>query len=127
MENTDILNLTDRAATKAMSDLAFRKALVEDGNAAIKSEFKEEIPVKVTFHEFREKKFVFVLPAKATDGQLSDDDLVAVSGGQGELKVMSNISNIDLQNVMNAYACFPRNIKSDRDIKLAGSENNIMF
>ena len=96
MQKERIFSLTDRAAAKAMVDSVFRAALVKDANAAIKNEFYEELPLKVTFHEFSDNKLVFVLPAKAKEGELSDDALSGVSGGFGG----------DI-GAGSGYACFP--------------------
>ena len=100
MPKERIFSLTDRAAAKAMVDSVFRAALVKDANAAIKNEFYEELPLKVTFHEFFDDKLVFVLPAKAKEGELSDDVLAEVSGGLSGVSVQSNFASTD-------YGCFP--------------------
>ncbi len=52
MQKERIFSLTDRAAEKAMKDSTFRAVLVKDANEAIKNELNEELPLKVTFHEF---------------------------------------------------------------------------
>ena len=83
MDNNEILKLGDAAARKARTDVEFRKRLVADGNKAIKEEYGKEFPVKVTFHDFTDKKLTFVLPAKAKQGELGDDALSAVTGGVG--------------------------------------------
>lgn len=95
MQKERIFSLTDKAAAKAMKDSAFRAELVQDANEAIKNEFNEELPLKVTFYEFNDKKVVFVLPAKAKEGELSDDALSEVSGGR----------SVTFSST--AYACFP--------------------
>lgn len=97
MQKERIFSLTDRAAAKAMVDSVFRAALVKDANAAIKNEFNEEVPLKISFHEFSDSKLVFVLPAKAKEGELSDDALSGVSGGFGG----------DIGDDVMGYACFP--------------------
>lgn len=102
MQKERIFSLTDRAAAKAMVDSVFRAALVKDANAAIKNEFYEELPLKVTFHEFSDDKLVFVLPAKAKEGELSDDALSSVSGGTS----VKSSEGVQVAAVM-GYACFP--------------------
>ena len=81
MDNNEILKLGDAAARKALTDVEFRKRLVADGNKAIKEEYGKEFPVKVTFHDFTDKKLTFVLPAKTEHGELDDDALSYVTGG----------------------------------------------
>ncbi len=81
MTNNEILKLDGDAATKALTDVEFRRRMAADGNKTIKEEYGKECPVKVTFHEVTDKKLPFVLPAKAKDGELGDDVLRGVSGG----------------------------------------------
>lgn len=50
MNNNEILKLADDAATKALTDVEFRKRLAADGNKTIKDEYGKDFPVKVTFH-----------------------------------------------------------------------------
>ena len=112
MDNNEILKLGDAAARKALTDVEFRKRLVADGNKAIKEEYGKEFPVKVTFHDFTDKKLTFVLPAKTEHGELGDDALSSVTGG---------LRDIDLPPVFNMrfksrsvhksglmYAVYPR-------------------
>ena len=105
MQKERIFSLTDRAAAKAMKDSTFRAALVKDANAAIKNEFYEELPLKVTFHEFSDNKLVFVIPNKPKEGVLSDDALSSVSGGLSGVSVQGNFASTD-------YGCFPDYISS---------------
>lgn len=103
--------IIDKATKKAMENKKFRKSLVEDANKAIKSEYNEDLPIKVTFHEFDDKKLVFVLPKELVSDELSDDTLGSVSGGR--------IGPIDLgprHLPRMAYACFPRLSKPKIDI-----------
>ena len=95
--------IIDKATEKAMGNEEFRKSLVEDANKAIKSEYNEDLPIKVTFHEFDDKKLVFVLPKELVSDELSDDALGSVSGG-----VNLNLSKIRPAMHLMAYAAFPR-------------------
>ncbi len=131
MNNETVFALTDKAATKALANAEFRKALVKDANSAIKLEFDEDISTKVTFHEFSDKKWVFVLPAKADTANLSADDLEAVSGGAVNDDMDENpfLQDNEEHNLDMAYACFPnyhndlhkvmnhKNIKNIKNIK----------
>lgn len=93
--------IIDKATEKAMGNEEFRKSLVEDANKAIKSEYNEDLPIKVTFHEFNDKKLVFILPKELVSDELSDDALGSVSGGvirTGRIYSMPKM----------AYAAFPR-------------------
>lgn len=112
MQNERIFSLTDRAAAKAMEDSTFRTALVKDANAAIENEFNEDMPLKITFHEFSDNKLVFVLPPKAKEGELSDDALSGVSGGFG------GAIGADVMG----YACFPdyRSLRQLGDLNTGG-------
>ena len=102
--------IIDKATKKAMENKEFRKSLVEDANKAIKSEYNEDLPIKVTFHEFDDKKLVFVLPKELVSDELSDDALGSVSGGR-------IIRPIDLgPRPRMAYACFPNFPKQEINI-----------
>ena len=96
--------IIDKATEKAMGNEEFRKSLVEDANKAIKSEYNEDLPIKVTFHEFDDKKLVFVLPKELVSDELSDDALGSVSGGV-------NLNNLNLNYFKSlaatGYGCFP--------------------
>ena len=105
MNNNEILKLADDAATKALTDIEFRKRLAADGNKTIKEEYGKEFPVKVTFHEVTDKKLPFVLPAKAKEGELGDEVLGGVSGGAGERYVGSVSADLDLGRARMAYGC----------------------
>ena len=119
MQKERIFSLTDKAAAKAMKDSAFRAELVQDANEAIKNEFNEELPLKVTFHEFSDSKLVFVLPAKAKEGELSDDALDNVSGGT----FVKSLEGVQFAEVM-GYACFPDYLSP---IQLDGSDTGGFF
>ena len=62
MTKAEMKQLLEKAATKAMADESFKKKLLEDANSAIKAEYGEELPCKVTLHPSSEKEVVFVLP-----------------------------------------------------------------
>ena len=95
--------ILDKATEKAMVNKEFRKSLVEDANKAIKNEYNEDLPIKVTFHEFDDKKLVFVLPKELVSDELNDDALGSVSGGAGKISDIFKNS----PGVMK-YAAFPR-------------------
>lgn len=103
MNNNEILKLADDAATKALTDIEFRKRLAADGNKTIKEEYGKEFPVKVTFHEVTDKKLPFVLPAKAKEGELGDEVLGEVFGGRGDHKV--DASKLNFSYLRTAYGC----------------------
>ena len=103
MTNNEILKIADDAATKALTDIEFRKRLAADGNKTIKEEYGKEFPVKVTFHEVTDKKLPFVLPAKAKEGELGDDALGEVFGGRFDPQV--DASKLNIIGMRMAYAC----------------------
>ena len=111
MDNNEILKLGDAAARKARTDVEFRKRLVADGNKAIKEEYGKEFPVKVTFHDFTDKKLTFVLPAKTEHGELGDDALSSVTGGleQGiDLHAAFDRFKSRSVKIVAMYAVYPR-------------------
>ena len=103
MNNNEILKLADDAATKALTDIEFRKRLAADGNKTIKEEYGKDFPVKVTFHEVTDKKLPFVLPAKAKEGELGGDVLGEVFGGTSRPSV--DASTLILPTMGVGYAC----------------------
>lgn len=111
MTDNAILKLGDAAARKALTDVEFRKRLVADGNKAIEEEYGKEFPVKVSFHDFTDKKLTFVLPAKTTQGELGDDALSAVTGGRGRSGGVGMGSCFVKQvPIVPAYGVFPSRI-----------------
>lgn len=75
----------DKIIKKALTDSAFKKALLADPNAAIEKELGEKMPdgAKVVVLEDKADTVHLVLPVIRGTGQLSDDDLDKVSGGAG--------------------------------------------
>lgn len=82
-ERRELLNaILDRASF----DRGFRQLLIEEPKSAIHGEFGVEIPssLKVKFIEKDpEIDSLVVLPDFLGDGELSDEDLEAASGGTG--------------------------------------------
>ena len=80
MNQAKARQLFEKAAIKALTDKSFRAKLFEDANAAVKAEYGEDLPFKVTFHPSSEKDIVFVLPEKGIS-QTQDEKLAQVAGG----------------------------------------------
>lgn len=71
---------------KALTDAAYRAALLEDPRAVVEREFGVALPAGFTLEvvEAKADSHVIVLPyapAVGADGELSDADLEAVAGG----------------------------------------------
>ena len=107
MKREEINKIADEAAKKAISDSKFKEALVKNANEAIKNEYNKDVPVKLTFHEFNDKKLVFVLPELADNGELGDDALNEVSGGVSFGELASKL-NINQKIRAMGYAVFPK-------------------
>jgi hypothetical protein len=80
-----LVQAKDKILKKAMTDAAFRKALLADANSAIEKELGAKLPagVKIKAVEDTPSTVHLVLPAAQTvkNSQLSDADLEKVSGG----------------------------------------------
>lgn len=99
MDENQIAKLLDDATAKSLGDASFRKELVADANAAIKKEYGEELPIKVTMHESNPKKIIFTFPPEAKNGaELDDSNLESVSGG---------VRSVSYRPIA-AYAAFPK-------------------
>lgn len=103
----------DKYTEKAVKDADFRRKVLEDANKAIKEEFGEEPEFKVTYHVTDSKHIVFTFPVDPTavSGELSDDALEAVAGGEAEGGQKPGFelgTDPELPAVpMMDYACFP--------------------
>lgn len=85
MAMDSIQKLVDQAKAKAWVDKGFRKALIADPKKTIEDLFKITLPENLKFNVQEEKPDTVTinLPAQASDGELSDDQLDAVAGGWG--------------------------------------------
>lgn len=77
-----------RLLTRAAHDDAFRQQLLADPKAMIEAEMSAEVtgfkvPDAIEIHVVEETptSYYLVLPARETDGDLSDEELAGVSGG----------------------------------------------
>ncbi len=109
MDEVKIAKLLDEASIKSLKDAKFRKELLKDCNKAIKDEYNEELPIKVTMHESTNKKLVFILPEPRQAEEIDESDLATVSGGNmsSEIKIDPKAYQIP-SNTMCAYAAYPR-------------------
>ncbi|HOW27329.1 MAG TPA: NHLP leader peptide family RiPP precursor [Elusimicrobiota bacterium] len=73
----------DKIIKKALTDPAFKKALLADANAAIEKELGAKLPagIKVKVVEDSANTVHLVLPAVPGKGELSEAELGQVSGG----------------------------------------------
>lgn len=90
----------DKYTKKAIDDPEFRKKVLKDANKAIKEEFGEEPPCKVTYHTTDSKNLVFVLPPE--NYELNEKDLESASGG-----IVSEGTEMVTRKGIYAYACYP--------------------
>jgi Nitrile hydratase, alpha chain len=74
---------TERLVDRAERDDEFRARLLSDPKAAISEELGVEIPRSLTIRVIEEgpSEVIMALPAKAAAGELSEEQLVSVSGG----------------------------------------------
>jgi hypothetical protein len=77
--------MKDKIIKKALTDPAFRKALLADANSALEKELGAKLPagLKVKVLEDSASQVHLVLPAART-GALSDAELDQVRGGTGD-------------------------------------------
>lgn len=93
----------DKYTKKAIEDPEFRKRVLEDANKAIKEEFGDEPPYKVTYHITDPKNIVFTFPP--ITGELDDLELESAAGGKSSEQ--NNQQNSKPNWGPSAYACFP--------------------
>jgi hypothetical protein len=74
---------TDRLIERAERDDEFRARLLSDPKAAISEQLGVEIPDSLNIRVVEEapSEVIMALPAKAAPSQLSEEQLVSVSGG----------------------------------------------
>ncbi|HOW27328.1 MAG TPA: NHLP leader peptide family RiPP precursor [Elusimicrobiota bacterium] len=79
----------EKIIKKALTDAAFKKALLADANAAIEKELGAKLPAGLTVKVVEDSANMvhLVLPATPKKGELSDADLGKVSGG-GQMDTM---------------------------------------
>ncbi|HOW27326.1 MAG TPA: NHLP leader peptide family RiPP precursor [Elusimicrobiota bacterium] len=102
--------MKDKIIKKALTDPAFKKALIANPNAAIEKELGMKIPAGLTVKvvEDAPNTVHLVLPAVPAKGELGDADLEKVSGGTGgcgvsqwpagDPKLYTKISGICVEN-----------------------------
>lgn len=78
----DLENLKQTIIEKARKDDVFRQSLLDNPKNAIETETQQSLNSNVTINvvEDSAQELTFVLPPK-TNGELTDEDLDAVSGG----------------------------------------------
>ena len=74
--------LSDAIAVQAMKDPNFRKELVANPVATFEKYTGQPVGAKVYVHENSATETHFVLPPAVAEGELSDDDLEKVAGGE---------------------------------------------
>ena len=79
-----VKEIQDLIAVQAMKDEAFRSELVSDPKATFEKYSGQALPAEAEIHVHENSKTVthFVLPPKIDQGELSDDDLEKVAGGE---------------------------------------------
>ncbi len=84
MSELTVKELQDLIAVQAMKDEGFRAEMLADANAAFEKYSGQPLPegVSVQVHENSSNVTHFVLPPKIEEGELSDDDLEKVAGGE---------------------------------------------
>ncbi|GGK15025.1 hypothetical protein GCM10010124_04560 [Pilimelia terevasa] len=75
--------LTERVIEKAQTDPSFRSKLMSNPKAAVEGELGISIPSDLNVKVVEEKsdEFYIVLPPQGQSGQLSDEQLAGVAGG----------------------------------------------
>jgi hypothetical protein len=85
-------DLQARLIAKAWEDASFKRALLNDPKAAIEQELGVELPdgLEIQVVEETATRICLVLPAppeELPEGQLPEEQLAAVAGGSGRLRV----------------------------------------
>jgi len=74
--------LSNAIIAQSVKDPSFRKEFMADPTATFKKYAGQDIGCKVYVHEITEKEMHFVLPPAIGEGELSDDDLEKIAGGE---------------------------------------------
>jgi hypothetical protein len=74
--------LSDAITVQALKDTNFRKELVADPTATFEKYSGQPAGTKVFVHENSASELHFVLPPPIEQGELSDEDLEKVAGGE---------------------------------------------
>ena len=74
--------LSDAITVQALKDPSFRKELVANPTATFEKYSGQSAGTKVYVHENSASETHFVLPPPVAQGELSDDDLEKVAGGE---------------------------------------------
>src|SRR5262245_61225628 len=82
MNHEQLIRQWGQVMERAQRDDAFRQQLLDEPATALK-EFGIELPagVRLQTHENTDEVVHLTIPAKSTDGELSDLELAGVSGG----------------------------------------------
>jgi hypothetical protein len=83
-DELNVKELQELIAVQAMKDDSFRSELVANPNGTFEKYSGQALPegVKIQVHENSSNVTHFVLPPKLDQGELSDDDLEKVAGGE---------------------------------------------
>ena len=78
-----VQDLEARLTAKAREDEAFKQTLLSDPKAVIAGELGREFPAGLEIEVLEETatKIYLVLPAKSSEGELSDAQIEAIAGG----------------------------------------------
>ena len=82
MDKKEMVKAINEAIYKAIEDDSFKAKLLKDANEAVLELTGKKIPVKVTIHDSDEKNLVFILQKWNPEGELDEDSLETVSGGE---------------------------------------------
>jgi hypothetical protein len=84
MGELNVKELQELIAVQAMKDDSFRAELIADATGTFEKYSGQALPegVRVEVHENSSNVTHFVLPPKLDEGELSDDDLEKVAGGE---------------------------------------------
>lgn len=83
MSDLSYKELSEAIAVQSVKDAAFRKELLADPSATFEKYSGQTLSgTKVFVHENSPSEIHFVLPPALADGELSDEDLEKVAGGE---------------------------------------------
>lgn len=83
-QGTTRRDLKERLIVKAWEDETFKQELLSNPKAVIEKELGIKMPEGVEYQVFEEtaNRCYMVLPAKPSEGELSDEELESVAGGK---------------------------------------------